>query len=71
MGGQPYRPCILCQTGFIFIYFFYKYIIFFYLGTKTVLYNAKVTHSRTGGRISHGCTFVAIRIGPQLSVLHP
>ena len=25
---------------------------------------AQVTHSRTGRRVSHGCTFVAIRIGP-------
>ena len=34
---------------------------------------AQVTHSRTGHRISHGCnpaSFVAIRIGPSLSVLH-
>ena len=29
-----------------------------------LLFNAQVTHSRTGRRISHGCTFVAIRIGP-------
>ena len=35
---------------------------------------AQVTHSRTGRRISHGynpTSFVAIRIGPLLSVLHP
>ena len=30
----------------------------------TVCDYAQVTHSRTGRRISHGCTFVAIRIGP-------
>ena len=28
------------------------------------LFYAQVTHSRTGRRISHGYTFVAIRIGP-------
>ena len=28
------------------------------------VHNAQVTHSRTGRRISHGCTFVAICIGP-------
>ena len=36
--------------------------------------NANVTNSRTGRRISHGynpASFVAIRIGPYLSVLHP
>ena len=34
---------------------------------ETDLYNAQVTHSRTGRRISHGynpASFLAIRIGP-------
>ena len=35
---------------------------------------AQVTHSRIGRRISHGydpTSFVAIRIGLKISVLHP
>ena len=33
-------------------------------GTTIKMVYAQVTHSRTGRRISHGCAFVTIRIGP-------